>query len=67
MLNTSKNYTDIITPHMESWMKGIEQDLAVGKNIIGPFTSSFEMDKFLYSVLKNEPQSNATKAIDPLS
>jgi len=56
--------TNTITPYMENWLEEIEKDIATGKNVVGPFRSCLEMDKFLRSIFKN---SYLNKVVDPLS
>ena len=38
-----------MTPEFEKYLEGIEEDIKHGRNLMGPFKSAEEMDKYLDS------------------
>ena len=55
MFNTLANNQSNITSYMESWINEIEADIKVGRNILGPFKNSEEIDKYLRQKAKKLP------------
>ena len=41
--------TPQMTPELEKLLDKVEEDIKKGRNLVGPFTSSKEMDKYLDS------------------